>query len=130
MVPRETHGRPNWFGACETPDAGLAAVRFTVSGKIGAAILISEPTGSADTARRSGSSDSRPGWPADTLPRATAESGVNDAAAAGEGRRSLASPTLPGEPVADRRTGQSPAGLRPKRLIDIRPIGRLQLGCP
>ena len=52
---------------------------------------------SAGTARRNGSSDSRPGWPAGTPPTATAGSRVDVAAAADEDRRSRASATRPGE---------------------------------
>src|ERR1700691_4671064 len=68
---------------------------------------------SADTAHRNGSSDTRPGLPDDTLPTATAASGVDEAAVAGATPRSQASVMRRVEAVADRQTRPPPAGLHP-----------------
>src|ERR1035438_9505660 len=120
MVCRDTSGASaNW--ACVQSRSARSGVtgsyltngRLPLAGLVFLAQLLHLACASADTARRNGSSDSRPGWPAGTPPRATAGSGVDATAAACEVRQDLASPTPPGEPVVGRRTRQPPAGLHP-----------------
>src|ERR1035438_8599822 len=78
----------------------LTKGRLPLAGLVFLAQLLHLACGaSADTARRNGSSDSRPGWPAGTPPRATAGSGVDATAAACEVRQDPASPTPPGEQI-------------------------------
>src|ERR1035438_9606712 len=116
-VTAPTTRAPVTYGVSESPVSHRRQRSYVLdwAGKT-AVFLASLRSATYFSPQHIGSNDSRPGWLAGTPPTATAGSRVDDYAAAGEGRRSLASATRLGEPVVDRRTRQIPAGARPNLL--------------